>query len=377
MSSHVAIDYFSFTFCPKELEPIRRMAAAEYNVDLCDRKTYWDLVEIQNKYNDKITPEFLDTSCVRDVLLFLQGIAKRSFESERLLPATKGSKGGYIPPIAEVFKTEDAWEEMFSLHERPAGKFGYKRSWDLFFGDHAIGMAAAGARNHGCFISFNGSGCSMIDFAKLQTKIQHLPMVNITRCDLALDDYEGVYSCDWLEAQWIAGAFKNVNGGRNPKCKWVRSGGELIDGEVVYTEGSTFYVGDRRSGKVFRGYEKGRQLGKVDDPWMRLEVELHSKYREIPLHIMSNPAEYFVGSYPVLEQVQVQAVPTLILTKKKQVKAVYERTVEAAQKTYGALLNVMRHSRGMSDKEIIDQLISTVEDAVPRSLKQAYGAGIT
>lgn len=41
--------------------------------------------------------------------------------------------------------------------------------------------------------------------------------------------------------------------------------------------GRTFYVGRRENGKLLRVYEKGKQLGAENSPWVRIELELHNK----------------------------------------------------------------------------------------------------
>lgn len=49
---------------------------------------------------------------------------------------------------------------------------------------------------------------------------------------------------------------------------------------------------------MFRGYEKGRQLGDPESLWFRAEVELRNQGRIIPLDILINPTQYFTGFYP-------------------------------------------------------------------------------
>lgn len=352
----IIIDWFSFTFCPKDLLPIRRLSAAERNLPKGERRKFTEIFDSYVASRSDITPEFLDTSCVKEVMDFLNGSSK-----------------DFICRGAD-YSTADAWEDCFQLRERPFGKFGYRRSWDMYFNGNVIGAVAAGAKNHGCYVSFTGTGCTLIDFKKLHEKITHLPMINITRCDLALDDYQGKYSIDFFETAWENEQFKNPNGGPNPVCGIVRSGGQRVRGVTTFKGGSTFYVGSREVGKLFRAYEKGRQLGDPDSPWVRAEVELHSKYREIPLDIMLDPDSYFVGAYPVCEGLEVDAEPTRIKTLKKKVAITYERSVASAKRTYGALVNLMRE-RGLDDSAIVAELIHRDALAVPKSIQMAYGAG--
>jgi DNA relaxase NicK len=62
---------------------------------------------------------------------------------------------------------------------------------------------------------------------------------------------------------------------------------------------------------------------------------------------------------------------TRIETKKKTVKVTYSKLCESAKTAYGALINVMREAKQLSDSEIVDLLIKI--DEVPRSLKRATG----
>lgn len=352
----IILDWFSFTFCPKEMLQVRHLSAAEQNLPRGERRPFTKILEDYIASKPDIEFDFLDTSCVRAMTDFLMGCSKNFISA------------------GDDYKTADAWEECFQLRERPFGKFGYKRSWDMYFNGHVIGTAAAGAKNHGCYISFSGTGCTLIDFKKLHDKIKPLPMINITRVDLALDDYAGKYSVDYFEKCWEEEQFKNPNGGPNPVCGVVKSGGKRVKGVTTFEGGFTFYVGNREAGKLFRAYEKGRQLGDPNSKWVRTEVELHSKYRELPLDIMLNPDSYFVGSYPVLEGLEVDAEPTRIKTLKKKVAITYERSVSSAKKTYGALVNLMRE-RGLNDSDIVSALIHRDASSVPKSISMAYGAG--
>lgn len=88
------------------------------------------------------------------------------------------------------------------------------------------------------------------------------------------------------------GLFKSAAGGRNPRF-------ERRNYDNPH-EGRTFYVGTRDSGKLCRVYEKGRQLGDRNSKWVRIEVELHSTNREIPLEILLGCGDYLAGAYPAL-----------------------------------------------------------------------------
>lgn len=267
--------------------------------------------------------------------------------------------------------TDEAWKEVFVAIKRPRGMLGYSASFDLWFNGFHIGVAASGASNGGCYISMSGAGCELLDFDKVFEVIRVLPAVKITRLDICVDFMEGEFSIDDFKQMYIDGEF--TFGSVTPK--WgIHSGGELRDRSLVPTLGETFTIGKRENGKMFRCYEKGRQLGDPDSKWVRGEVELRCKDREIPLYALQRPADYFAGAYPALEKCindpRLTEV-TRITTRKQKVEIAYSNLKDHAKTAYGALINVMRHSAEMTDKEIVDALIRN--DSVPRSITIANG----
>jgi phage replication initiation protein len=272
------------------------------------------------------------------------------------------------------YSTSDLWNDEFDLRSRNQGVFGYDASYDIVIAGQVVGLAAYGVKQGSCYLSFTGRGCALLDMSKLQRYMRKLPLVKITRVDIAFDDFEGVTGFEHAKEAFMSDRF--VTAGRPPKCGVIQSDGEIIDGQIVYMGGSTFYVGRRQSGKMYRGYEKGRQKGDPTSPWFRHEVEIRAADREIPLHVLTDPDTYFAGAYPycadVLDICAVSAVPTRIATLKREAKTVYDRAVLVARRNVGALINTMRHARGLSDSEIVEQLI---RDAVPARITRCVPPG--
>jgi len=297
----------------------------------------------------------LDDLCYQELTHFLTSISRNLFDQD--------------PDGSEL--TREAYEEYFTAIKRPMGLFGYKTSFDLWFNGHHIGMAACGAANGGCYISLSGTGCDLLDRQKTFDVLRLLPEIRITRLDIAVDFMKGEYSIDDFRDMYIEGEF--TLGNRAPSYQIIE-GGILQGKKLIPTKGRSFYVGDRKNGKLFRAYEKGRQMGDPDSKWVRGELEIRSKDREIPLFALLRPADYYAGAYPALEQVinsdEVVEV-TRIETKKKTVKVTYSKLCDSAKIAYGALINVMREAKNLSDSEIVDLLIKI--DEVPRSLKRATG----
>lgn len=348
----------------KDLNPIANFIPAfkEINPHLCDSSAAagLSLVEYAKevekphlKENGKIDISRLDDLCYHELTTFLSSISINLFQDAH----------------TEDMATEEAWNEVFDVRQRPNGMLGYRHSFDLWFNGYHIGVAASGAKNGGCYMSLSGVGCSLLDFNKVFEVLRVLPAIRLTRLDIAVDFMEGEYSVDDFKQLYIDGGFAWNN--ISPRYH-LHEGGELKDGILMPIEGRTVNIGKRVNGKMFRAYEKGRQMGDPDSKWVRGEVELRSKDREIPLYALQRPADYWAGAYPCLANIinseNVKEV-TRIKTRQKKVEISYNNLLHHAKTSYGALINVMRHSAEMTDKEIVDTLIKP--DSVPRRIDVA------
>ncbi len=258
----------------------------------------------------------------------------------------------------------------FYFEPRGFGHFGYLVSYALYRGGKACGIAAWGGRNCGVFVQLTGRGCAKVCMESLHSRLKQLPEIKLTRVDVAADCKCGEYDFDWCKEQYAQGGF--TSSGRTPKFKEIKSGGTMdSEGNESFEDGCSFYVGIRENGKMFRGYEKGKQLlgeGVALAPelknWFRLEVEIHSKSRRIPLDILLDPAAYFAASYPCLGFISCLSKP--IKTIQKVAKAETKKLINHARTSYGSLVRVLRRI-GKSDSEIVEMIISK-SDKLPRRL---------
>lgn len=169
--------------------------------------------------------------------------------------------------------------------------------------------------------------------------------VRITRVDLAADDLLGEHSVQSARDAYSAGVF-SANG-RPPSFKYI---------ETSKGDGCTFYVGKACSGKMLRVYEKGKQLGCPDSPWVRWEVQLLSINRHLPPAVLVDPRSYMRGSYPrALGWIGGAAV--LIATKLLKGRLLLARAVKYAKQQVGSLICYLREAKGMEDQEIVGDLI--------------------
>jgi phage replication initiation protein len=111
---------------------------------------------------------------------------------------------------------------------------------------------------------------------------------DITRCDLALDFFEGLRGgIERVRDDYKAGLCDV--GGRHPKCNqlgdWTNDGA----GE------RSFYIGSKEAGKQTNAYEKGDQLFGVEagSSWLRVELRYGNKLRELPSAMLRRPDDFF------------------------------------------------------------------------------------
>lgn len=208
------------------------------------------------------------------------------------------------------------------------------------------------------YVSINGSGCSLVgDWRKPKRFVESVG-ADITRIDVAVDALHGEFGLDDAQ-EWYANKGFNA-GGRKPLYSvagdWLEPTGA----------GRTFYVGRRKNGKYCRIYEKGKQLGNRESPWARFEVELHNTDREIPYDILSNPNQYFAGSYPCCESL-VEHGAQRIKTLRAEHEISLEHLVTYCKVAYGKLIHVLRSSATTQDDDskLLDDL---AVEGVPRRL---------
>lgn len=224
--------------------------------------------------------------------------------------------------------------------KREKGANFYRESWVI--GDN-WGMVCHGGQRHTILVMLSGSGCAaalegwekrLVDF------LQGADRARLTRVDFAHDDYEGsTYSVDRADADHTSGLFNC--GGRHPDCEH-RGNWKFPNGK-----GRTLNVGNRTNGKFCRVYEKGRQLGDSESPWVRIEVEFKSVDRVIPFDCLLRPGEYLAASYPAFSW--ISAHQERILTTQKTCVANVDRAVKWVRHQCGSTIREMVALFGVSE----------------------------
>lgn len=233
---------------------------------------------------------------------------------------------------------------FFAYDDRKKGWFGYKNSHDI---EHGCGILAFGGEHQKAtlHVELTAKGCAAIkDWPKLREWLERME-AKITRVDLAHDDHEGKTINLELCKQWLDDGLFSL-GKREPDRR-------LID-DLGTGKGCTLYVGGRANGKMFRGYQKGRQLGDKLSSWFRAEVEWRAKDRLIPLDVLTSPGVYLAGSYPALAF--ISAIQDRIKTMKKAVEVTVLQAVSNAKQAVGKLLHVLCNDLKWSPEMIFEAL---------------------
>jgi len=203
-----------------------------------------------------------------------------------------------------------------------------------------------------------GEGCERIkDWSRVH-KALHALDARLTRVDVAFDDHDGLYSVDHAREKFLAGEFAGQ--GRPPKAQFIDDFGN--------GKGRTLYVGSRENGKLFRCYEKGKQLGDQSSLWVRWEIQIGSQDREIPLAILLSPLPFLSGSYPALSF--LSQITAVIRTCSEKLLISYTKLRRICRVQYGRLLNYAHRELGLDQASAFLEFVTF--DGYPARLINAH-----
>ena len=388
MSNRCIHDYLSFTFSPEPLVEMKRLARVgsilkstrDVGVDMFDATipTMQDafIVEMGDMLKESLgAAEFLASEANYNdsyaALIEHYGV-------KLLDELCHAEIGAFVAKLNQHMSLPHSNGGRFTVVPRNGGMFGYTASAMIQIDDANAGIVAWGAANGGCMVSFSGAGCAGIDFKMLHMIVEHVPGFKITRVDLALDDYEGTafdvgrfreFAMDGLfSGRGPAPAYTYIESGHlgliNPKELKKRYG-------FFADLGRSFYIGARQSGKLFRAYEKGKQMKSEQFPnWQRAEVEIRSTNREIPLDVLLNPDAYFAGAYPALAGLVERVTPTKIKTFVNTFKVIRQKAIENAAIQAGRLINYLCKVEQLEPADVCHRLTRHLDfNAIPARLK--------
>lgn len=195
-------------------------------------------------------------------------------------------------------------------------------------------------------LQLTGKGCGLVsDWQSLHAMLYDLD-AKVTRVDLACDFMHGEHTVDEAVQLHRDGGFTGA--GRPPSTEVA---GDWLDG----LRGRTLYVGKGSNGKMLRVYEKGIQLGDMGSPWVRYEVQLGARDRDIPLDVLLEPTRFFAGCYPCLEAMVSEAAHK-VPTSRSEAKVSLGHLLFHAKRCYGKLFDVLAKLGGFDETELVEEV---------------------
>lgn len=170
---------------------------------------------------------------------------------------------------------------------------GYGKS--ISYGDIGIFYDDYGNVDKGIKLSISGNGCREFelllrrgytwkDFLQEVKNCQ----TNITRIDLAIDDFKGYFSVGHLKTIALNGYMRSKFRVFEPKGKHLTKDGSSL--------GHSLYLGSPKSRLFIRFYDKAKEQKHYDGVWNRTELQLRNERAEITVETIVD-SENHIGAY--------------------------------------------------------------------------------
>lgn len=205
---------------------------------------------------------------------------------------------------------------------RDKGFHGYTNSMTMKSKNgQDVGFIGIGGQNDTVYIQISGFGCKHLFDHTTPFVLHHwlntvFSVSHLSRIDLAKDDYDDNFDCNYAETAYLDGWFRSGKGGQMPTFKnaseyrYDNNMSRIYDVEMVA-------VGKRTSPIYWRIYNKKLEQGikDVDLSWFRTEVEL----KKWSVDALLNPDLAFAGINAFSQSMVNQAgIRTKSMTKAKE-----------------------------------------------------------
>lgn len=261
----------------------------------------------------------------------------------------------------------------YGLFCRQSGRNGYTTSYKM--GNEVTNygfVAMGGAKQRGtiCFY-FTGEGLVAAKDGwenRLYLWIkEQAPFCRITRCDLAHDFLHGEYTPEQALADWENGLYTSRQS--CPVAECVGSDWLINEGR-----GKTFYVGSRKNSSRFaRIYEKGKQLGDAESPWVRVELEMKNRDIIIPHEVLIEPGRFLTGAYPIFQTLFQKF--NEVIAKPERVKKIqdvgHEHVLKYASMQVSPAIKMLQEM-GFNDSQIVETLLNEKAKLPKRLTPEAF-----
>ncbi|EJG1701066.1 phage replication protein [Vibrio parahaemolyticus] len=235
-------------------------------------------------------------------------------------------------------------------------------------GEDFCGFVGIGGNNDTVHFQINGTGCKHV-FARRPTWSLHDWLTNVlgvqtlARVDLAYDDYDGIFDCEYAYKAWRDDCFRTAERGRGPvlhEDMTIASIGK--DGKPIYTK-EQYSIGSRTSRIYWRIYNKAleQKLANTGLVWYRSEVEL----KKWNVDVLLNPA----GAYAALNDFAAS-----ISTAKKFNTKDLLASAHWMRRQYGKILNSLIEFHEGDIETVVGSL---VRDGTKFTFPDTYGKLVT
>lgn len=213
------------------------------------------------------------------------------------------------------------------------GRNGYTHTAMLSAAGAPCGFIALGGNKGTVNIQISGTGCAAIRcWYHVAAELCRIK-ARITRVDLAFDDYFGKFiKLDEWEAMARAGELRAGNG---PAPSW-----RVYEG----SQSRSVYVG-KKGGKELCLYEKGKEQGDPESPWLRAEVRIWANDRVIPYAVLTQCLSFLRAAYNVLAELPGDEC-NRIATTARAVDASAVAAMAWMRQCIGPMLDVLTRALG-------------------------------
>ena len=253
---------------------------------------------------------------------------------------------------------------LLNLKSLQRGAMGFQQAAAVLLGDMPVARIDYGGESQRGWarVAMGGKGCEWVQDWTAMRSIEELPASEIRRLDIALTTWSGQVSHDSVVLAHSLGKFGT--GGRNPDLQQITSSNPIA--------GKTCYIGNRKSDRFLRAYEKGYEMnakaggnlthidGHPIEDIYRTELELKASATDLPWSLIERRDEYFSGAYPFCAEL-LPGVDADVLQRRPDREPQTDLAAALANiKTqYGATLFTALHAYGGDMTTVWDRIIGT------------------
>ena len=244
------------------------------------------------------------------------------------------------------------------------GAMGFQQAAAVLLGHMPVARIDYGGESQRGWarVAMGGKGCEWVQDWTAMRSIEELPASEIRRLDIALTTWSGQVSHDSVVLAHSLGKFGT--GGRNPDLQQITSSNPMA--------GKTCYIGNRKSDRFLRAYEKGYEMnakaggnlthidGHPIEDIYRTELELKASATDLPWSLIERRDEYFSGAYPFCADL-LPGVDADVLQRRpdRQPQTDLASALANIKTQYGATLFTALHAYGGDMTTVWDRIIGT------------------